>query len=222
MIILLGNQKGGAGKSTITVLLSNYLTIKHKLKVTVVDMDDQRSVEDEYLDAQRLENKELYPVIGADLSHFMMMYNTIFSKNQEEIIIIDMPGKLDDDNLKALFENGDLIICPFMYEKKVFKSTVLFSMVVRHINASIKMHYVPNRVRGTVVYNAKDAVHEKLKEFGNITSPIAEKEIFQKNLNTYSLEVKMYPDIIPAFEDIYKNSIVPFLKNVKNRGGENE
>lgn len=222
MIILLGNQKGGAGKSTLTVLLSNYLTIEHKLDITVVDMDDQRSVEDEYLDAQRLENKQLYEVVGADLSHFMNMYNNVFSKNKEKVIIIDMPGKLDDDNLKVLFENGDLIICPFMYEKKVFKSTVLFSLVVRHINPIIKMHYVPNRVRGTVVYNAKEAVHEKLNEFGPITAAIAEKEMFQKNLNTYSLDNKMYPDILPAFEDIYKSSILPYLNNLKSGGLKNE
>ena len=218
MVILLGNQKGGAGKSTLTILLSNYLAKEYNLKVTVVDMDDQRSVEDEYLDAQKLENKELYSVIGADLSHFTNMYENIFSKNTEEVIIIDMPGKLDDDNLAVLFEKGDLIVCPFMYEKKVFKSTVLFSMVVRHINSEIKIHYVPNRVRGTVVYNAKASVHEKLKEFGSITPAIAEKEMFQKNLNTYSLDPKMYADIVPAFEDIYRNSILPYLENLKKGG----
>ncbi|MGE8424221.1 MAG: AAA family ATPase, partial [Sphingobacterium siyangense] len=39
MVILIGNQKGGAGKSTLTLLLANYLTSVHEEKVTVLDMD---------------------------------------------------------------------------------------------------------------------------------------------------------------------------------------
>lgn len=35
MIILIGNQKGGAGKSTFTMLLANYLTMSRRCKVTV-------------------------------------------------------------------------------------------------------------------------------------------------------------------------------------------
>ena len=41
MVIIIGNQKGGAGKSTLTLLLANYLTQNKKCKVTVLDMDYQ-------------------------------------------------------------------------------------------------------------------------------------------------------------------------------------
>src|SRR5690606_9900605 len=55
MVILIGNQKGGAGKSTLTLLLANYLTAAQQRKVTVLDMDYQQSVSAKYEKARVLE-----------------------------------------------------------------------------------------------------------------------------------------------------------------------
>ncbi|MEX2511676.1 MAG: ParA family protein [Cyclobacteriaceae bacterium] len=44
MIILFANQKGGVGKSTLSVLFSNYLTLAKNRPVKVYDMDFQRSL----------------------------------------------------------------------------------------------------------------------------------------------------------------------------------
>ncbi|SFF48684.1 chromosome partitioning protein [Pedobacter antarcticus] len=221
MVILLGNQKGGAGKSTLTILLANYLKLVHDLPVAVIDMDDQRSVEDHYMDAQKLENPELYEVVGSDLSHFPALYKAVFSKAPETIVIIDLPGKLDDDNLAAVFQKADLLICPFIYEKMTFKSTVLFSMVLKKINPNIKMMYVPSRIKGTVVYDTEAQVKEVLNQYGPITPPIPDKQIFQR-VSTYEIPTRMYPDILPTMDMIYKEAILPFITNQdKKDGGKN-
>ena len=70
MIILIGNQKGGAGKSTFTMLLANYLTLYRRCKVTVIDMDYQQSIAQKYQRAKLLENVEPYEVIAAGLEDY--------------------------------------------------------------------------------------------------------------------------------------------------------
>lgn len=217
MVILLANQKGGAGKSTLAILLSNYLTIVHQQPVTVLDMDDQRSIEDHYLEAKKLENEELYEVIGSDLKHFNTMYNAVFSKTPEDIVIIDLPGKLDDDNLAVVFQKGDLIVCPFIYEKMTFRSTILFSRVVKDINPQISINFVPMRIRGTVVYDTMEQVNNELSTFGKVAPPVPEKNIFQKGLSTYEIPTRMYPDILPTLDYLYNESILPFIEEAKSK-----
>ncbi|MDR2269534.1 MAG: ParA family protein, partial [Sphingobacterium sp.] len=58
MVVLIGNQKGGAGKSTLTLLLANYLTSVHHRKVTVLDMDYQQSISSKHEKAKILENED--------------------------------------------------------------------------------------------------------------------------------------------------------------------
>ncbi|HQS04420.1 MAG TPA: ParA family protein, partial [Daejeonella sp.] len=56
MVILIGNQKGGAGKSTLTLLFANYLATIRKRRVTVLDMDYQQSIASKSEKAKILEN----------------------------------------------------------------------------------------------------------------------------------------------------------------------
>jgi chromosome partitioning protein len=70
MIILIGNQKGGAGKSTLTMLLANYLTRVLKLSVTVIDLDYQQSIAQKFESSKVLENEEPYQVFSGGLSEF--------------------------------------------------------------------------------------------------------------------------------------------------------
>jgi chromosome partitioning protein len=48
MICLFGNQKGGVGKSTLTVLSGNYLSLAKNWPVTIIDMDYQQSISQKY------------------------------------------------------------------------------------------------------------------------------------------------------------------------------
>ncbi len=47
MNIVFGNQKGGVGKSTLCIMLANYLTLVKKKQVLVIDMDFQKSINEQ-------------------------------------------------------------------------------------------------------------------------------------------------------------------------------
>jgi chromosome partitioning protein len=84
MVIIIGNQKGGAGKSTLTLLLANYLTLTKNCIVTVLDMDYQKSISQKFEKAKILENIEPYQVLAYRLRDYPEMEGTL-KKNPQEI-----------------------------------------------------------------------------------------------------------------------------------------
>ncbi len=205
MLIIIGNQKGGAGKSTLTLLLANFLTIVKKRRVTVIDMDYQQSLAQKYEKAKILENAEPYEVIAAGLEHFPSMF-TVLRQSSEHIVIIDLPGKLDDDGLMPVFAAADLVLCPFSYDELSFDSTILFSVVLKKINKDVPVFFVPNRIKGNVKYETQTEVEHQLIRFGNLTAPISDRVDFQRT-STFQTPLVLYPIILPVFERIYESHI---------------
>jgi len=216
MFIIIGNQKGGAGKSTLTMLLANYLTMIKEFKVTVLDMDYQRSIFTLYERAKILENPELYEVIEAEAEYFPTVFE-ILKKQTDRIILIDLPGKLDDNSLVPVYQAADLILIPFVYDAMTYDSTIVFSIVMRKINPDVKFVYVPTRIKTNVKYETKQDVDKEFGTFGAVTEAITEKIDFQR-VNTQHTPLSLYPIITPVFEDIINNYINPMLKGEKTNG----
>lgn len=205
MIIIIGNQKGGAGKSTLTLLLANFLTISKKCTVTVIDMDYQQSLAQKYERAKVLENAEPYAVLAADLIHYPLMRD-VLTENKEQLVLIDLPGKLDDDGLIPVFQSADLIICPFAYDEFSFESTVLFSVVLQKINPKAPIVYVPNRIKANVKYDTIDEVNGQLALIGTVTAPISDRIDIQRT-TTFQTPLPVMAVVIPVFEKLYKTYI---------------
>lgn len=207
MVIIIGNQKGGAGKSTLTLLLANYLTLAKKCAVTILDMDYQQSIAQKFEKAKILENAEPYQVLAANLDVYPDM-REVLNANGEQIVLIDLPGKLDDDGLIPVFQSADLVICPFAYDEFSFESTVLFSVVLRSIHPKVKITYIPNRIKANVRYETKMEVDEQLSKFGVVTESLPDRIDFQRT-NTFQTPLSVYPVISPVFDKIFKEHINP-------------
>jgi len=201
MIIIIGNQKGGAGKSTLALMLANYLTNDKKCRATVIDMDYQQSISQKFDKAKILENAEPYQVIPANLESYPML-KKLLGQNEKDITIIDLPGKLDDDGLMPVFSSADLVICPFAYDEFTFESTVLFTVVLRKINPAISIVFVPNRVKSNARYEIMAEVNEQLSKFGMITTVLPDRVDFQR-VTTFQTPLSVLPVITPVFEQIY-------------------
>jgi chromosome partitioning protein len=201
MIILIGNQKGGAGKSTLTLLLANYLTTVHQHKVTILDMDYQQSIATKAEKAKILENEPLYDVVPVDLKQFPdLLY--VINKNKQDIAILDMPGKMDDDGLIPALGAADIVLCPFAYDEFTVDSTLLFAMVVRQINNRAPLIFIPNRIKQTVKYETKAEVEKVIRGFGTIIPSIPDRIDFQR-VSTFQTPLILYPVILPTLNLLY-------------------
>src|SRR5690606_16756760 len=167
MVILFGNQKGGAGKSTLALLCANYLSLAKKERVTVLDMDYQKSLLSRYNDAKQLESSEPYEVIYGDLEKFPMVYDVLYSERQHNSSI-DLPRQLDDDSLIPVLEPADVIVVPFHYDKMTFQSTELFASIAKEYNEKAQMIFIPNLIKSSVRYDLKSAVDAHLSQYGII------------------------------------------------------
>ncbi|MCC8407718.1 ParA family protein [Mucilaginibacter sp. UR6-1] len=201
MIIIIGNQKGGAGKSTLALVLANYLTLEKSCPVTVIDMDYQQSIAQKFEKAKILENAEPYDVVPANLESYPYLRG-LLGKNEKAVVLIDLPGKLDDDGLIPVFNSADLVICPFSYDEFTFQSTVLFTVVMKRINPLISMVFVPNRIKSNARYEIMQEVDEQLSKFGRVTPVLPDRIDFQR-VSTFYTPVSLQPVINPVLEQIY-------------------
>lgn len=205
MILLIGNQKGGPGKSTMTLLLANFLVQQKHCKVTVIDMDYQQSLTQMYQRSKLLENIPLYEVITASLDQYSKIH-PVLGQNPDEVVIIDLPGKLDDDGLIPVFRSADLVICPFTYDEFSFDSTVLFSVVLRKIHPKVPIAYIPNRVKANVRYQTRQGVEAHLNEFGFVTAGIPDRVDFQRT-NTLFTPASVEPLVSPVFDKLCQDHL---------------
>lgn len=209
MVIIIGNQKGGAGKSTLTLLLANYLTKNRGCKVTVLDMDYQQSLSQKFEKAKILENAEPYEVLAFSLADFPLMTDTL-RENPKDIVLIDLPGKLDDDGLIKIFRAAQVAVCPFAYDEFSFESTIPFALVLKKINPQVSLLFVPNRIKANVKYEIKADVNEQLNQLGIVTGAIPDRIDFQRT-NTFQTALHVQALLLPVFDQVFQDFIEPLL-----------
>jgi chromosome partitioning protein len=205
MICLFGNQKGGVGKSTLTVLTGNFLSQAKDWPVTIIDMDYQLSISQKFEKAKVLENEEPYDVLPASLENFPLL-SSVLTKNKKDAILIDLPGKLDDDGLIPVFQSADLVICPFSYDEFTFESTVLFAVVLKKVNPRADIVFIPNRIKANVKFEIMSEVNEQLSKFGRITAPIPDRIDFQR-ITTFQTPLSLNGVVNPIFEEIFADRL---------------
>jgi len=150
-IIAIANQKGGCGKTTLSVLLANYLAAQKKA-VMVLDADLQRSLatmRKNDLDFYRMEPP--YEVIPIDIFDVEKVEETLnVASDFEGTVIIDCPGYVGNNGLMSIFSRADAVIIPFEYEKIVLESTTDFVALLNNIksesHSQAQTFFVPNRI----------------------------------------------------------------------------
>ena len=203
MKIVIANQKGGVGKSTTCVLLANYLALEKNEEVVIFDMDLQETVYSMWeRDRELYENDPLYEVLKLDLEDYPKYAADLEALKGQTQVIIDMPGRLDDDSILSVLKDADLIICPMAYERSVFESSHVFARVARHLNADNKIVFLPTRVSKTIKYETKEKVREVMATFGGIAPEIAERVALQR-IDTVSISTEAREVVQEAFDFIY-------------------
>ncbi len=180
MIVTVANQKGGVGKTTICIALANFLCNEKHREVLGIDFDFQGSFYYKWAkDSGKIESSPPYEVIHKPLLDCGPIMKTL-SGLKNEILIVDLPGQLDNDELIPVYERSDIILCPFMYDRLSFESTFVFCQVIKTIRPDLKLVFVPNRLKANVTYRLQESVDKALNEFGAVVPAIADRIHLQR------------------------------------------
>lgn len=148
--VAFSTQKGGAGKTILTVLIASYLHYVKGKNVAVIDCDyPQHSIfemrerdfkmvdEDEfykgmaYEQVTRLEGKKFYPIVESNPQEALNDADELCEKEDFDYIFFDLPGTLNNKDLIIALANMDYIIAPIAADRVVMESTLNYMISVR-------------------------------------------------------------------------------------------
>jgi cellulose biosynthesis protein BcsQ len=197
-IILFGNQKGGIGKSTLTILTANALAApEFDYKVLIIDNDMQRSVASiRAYDKEAFEQDEnfefpydvramTYPQIKNAIVELDKMYDFIF---------IDTPGRIDtdvptkDQEITKLLSFADFVFVPFKGGALNLDSTLRYAKLLLDIQALRKKQSRTLKIYGLVNFHRQQAItDQELQEEIDYLQSNTSIEFMNAKLKQYAL-----------------------------------
>lgn len=143
-IIVVANQKGGVGKSTVVMLLANYLVQEIRVSVgAIIDTDFQKSVvkmrEENLVKYKGTNLAPMYQVVEYPLDEYKQIPRFIAQlRETRSTYIIDTPGTLTEQGIFAFIALADYVICPLDFDKMTLSSTTEFLIYWDKFKASAK------------------------------------------------------------------------------------
>jgi len=147
--VAFSTQKGGAGKTTLTVLVASYLHYLRDYNVAVIDCDyPQHSIvemrerdlklalEDEHYKMMAYEqftriNKKAYPVIESNTKEAIADAEYLIPQGDYDFIFFDLPGTMNNEHLIHSLAEMDYLIAPISADRVVLESTLNYLLVVK-------------------------------------------------------------------------------------------
>lgn len=191
IVVSIGNQKGGVGKSVITSLVANYI---HKewggrLRIAVVDCDDLQGslhkLRERDLEDQGPEAKNNYRLL--QISSEVFPAEVEFLIDEYDIIFVDLPGNLKQPGVLQCYQMVDVLIAPTQTSSLDLQSTIDF---IRMYKATI----IPTRESlelKTAIYGLFSRVDVQNIEFKEYNSEESRKTFPIEFLENFVPESKV-------------------------------
>lgn len=235
--VAFSTQKGGAGKTTLTVLVASYLHYVKNYNVAVIDCDfPQHSIADlrerdfkmvdkdefykgmAYEQITRLKGKKFYPVVESSTEEALNDADALCEQDEYDFIFFDLPGTLNNKDLVVALANMDYIIAPIAADRFVLESTLNYLIAVRDTivnpgKSNIKgMHLLWNLVDGrekSDLYEVYEAVIRDLS-FPVMKTFVPNSLRFRKE-QSISHKALFRSTIFPADKALVKGSNIDAL-----------
>ena len=194
-IILFGNQKGGVGKSTLTMLTATALSQPpFNLDVCVLDADDQRSLSDLRQSdiANNTEQAVPYEIRSAALNDIHKDIREL--DRRYHVVFIDVAGKLDltiaadKQEIIPYLSYVDLLFMPFVAGNFNVEASAKYLKTVLHVQLSRQLSARPLKVFGLVnMFRERSRVNSfLLDDIQNLRS-VVDIQFMETHLRDYAL-----------------------------------
>lgn len=216
VIVTFANQKGGVGKTSLSVTFANYLVMKG-VRVVVIDCDFQHSI----LKCRKADLKHYgeelipYEVWSHEPNSSEAMITLIEKLHNDpgiDVVLMDSPGSLKADGLVPMFVNSDIIAVPFHYDLVTVPSTASFLMFLDRLRKAVgsrmkaRLFIIPNlhdnRVGKRTELLLWDNTRDTFSNYGYVTSKISRLADLQRFSTIAGLDLAQAA-VTPVFDKIY-------------------
>lgn len=150
LFIAVATQKGGVGKTALTVLLSSYLHYVRGYNVAVVDCDypqfsingmrerDKKMVTEDpyyknlfYKQSKEL-NKKAYPIEVSRASDSLGIAKTMVEESQTplDFVFFDLPGTINAKGVLTTLSQMDYVFTPITADRMVLESSLEYAALI--------------------------------------------------------------------------------------------
>ncbi len=189
-LISVCTQKGGVGKTTLTMLLATYYHTTVGKTVTVIDADfpqhsfdatrrsELASIQNDdelqslYVTLYPEANREMYKVYRGSLEELAMFLTGLKERGDDEVIFIDMPGSMNVKGFDRVASQLDYIILPMEADKMTFTAGLqtldLFDKFREAKGVTYELFMLWNKYKKSENAGLLDGIETIVRERGNV------------------------------------------------------
>ena len=202
-VITISQQKGGTGKTTLAVHLALAFIKYHNLKVAIIDTDPQGSLGKWFMiRTEKKVSSENLTFKTASL--WGAQYESKTLKNDNDIVIIDTPPKIESDARPSI-EAADLVLIPMAASHVDFWATGAIVDIAKKANKKILVQINRSSQRSKLIEKTKDFI--KSLDLSSTKTIIGNRQIYTSSMG----EGKT------AVEKQKKGSAVEEIKNLSEQ-----
>ena len=155
-VITIAQQKGGTGKTTLSVHLALAFIKYHNLKVAIIDTDPQGSLGKWFMirTEKKVSNEGL---TFKTASLWGAQYEAKTLKTDHDIVIIDTPPKIESDARPSI-EAADLVLIPMAASHVDFWATGAIVDIAKQANKKILIQINRSNQRSKLIDKTNDFI----------------------------------------------------------------
>ena len=177
-VITISQQKGGTGKTTLAVHLAMGFIKYHNFKVAVVDTDPQGSLGKWFMiRTEKKVSSENLTFKTASL--WGAQYESKTLKNDNDIVIIDTPPKIESDARPSI-EAADLVLIPMAASHVDFWATGAIVDIAKKANKKILVQINRSSKRSKLIEKTKDFI--KSLDLSSTKTIIGNRQIYTSSM----------------------------------------
>ena len=200
-VLAFATQKGGMGKTTLSVLVASWIHYKRGIKVALLDVDgsqlsvyNQRIREIETMDDEttaRLDEQDIEPY--AILSGNPRNVPGLLAKlpADVELVLVDMPGNIDVDGYDLAIGKLDYLLVPMETSEYSVTTGFNYLMAIKQVGLlpTDRCRVVWNKYKPSRDGEVADQLEERFAQYGFacLKSRIPQRDSYQDTVNRSTL-----------------------------------
>jgi chromosome partitioning protein len=202
-VIAFATQKGGMGKTTLSVLVASWLHYKRDIKVAILDVDgaqlsvyNQRIRETQQVDSDdelsaRLDEQDIqpYPILSGNPGDVPDLLGDL--PDGVQLVFVDMPGNIDVAGYETALKSVDYLIVPMETSEYSVTTGISYLNAIQEIDLLPvdRCRIVWNKYKPSRDGELADLLEERFKGIGLLClqSRIPQRDSYQDSSNRSTL-----------------------------------